>query len=148
MFVAAGVAAVATELLELAVVRSPARGIALTVLTGNLGGYLHALLPFAFVALAVQRGDLSPPASIRAVAAVSLASGAIGRYAGTVLGALVRGRAIPSPLVLVSSADFAVGSFGLGMWAVTVLGIVASGLWALVGAFAGLGVSTVAGRRE
>ncbi|MFB9823080.1 hypothetical protein [Halobaculum roseum] len=148
VFVAAGVAGGATELLELAVVRSPVRGIALTVLVGGLGEYLHALLPFAFVAAAVGRGDLSPPASVRAVAAVSLAAGVIGRYVGTVLGALVQGRAIPSPIVLVGSADFAVDSFGPDMWAVTVLGIVASGLWALVGAFAGVGVSTVSGGRE
>ncbi|WP_435063995.1 hypothetical protein [Halobaculum sp. EA56] len=146
VFVAAGVAGVADELLGLA-----ARGLPVgvgpgAVLAGTLGRLLHGLVPFAFVALAFGRRDAPSLPSVGVVAVGSLAAGVAGRYLGTALGALVRGRGVPSPLVLVGPADFAVGGFGPVMWTVSVLGVVAAGLWALLGAFAGVGLLAMVGR--
>ncbi len=148
VFVAAAVAAFAAGLLGLAVRGLPVGVLPGAVLAATLGQYLHALLPFAFVALAFRRRDVQLPSSAGAIAAGSIVAGIVGRYVGTAIGALVRGRGIPSPLVLASSADFAARSFGPVLWAAAVLGVVAAGLWALLGAFAGVGLLGMTGRVE
>lgn len=100
--------------------------------------FLHALPPLAFVYAACRRfGGI--PLSALTVAAVSLPGAVLGRYVGTGVGYVLLGNGLPTPLVLVSSADLAAREFGVVLWAAVALGVLGAGLWGTVGALGGIG---------
>lgn len=108
-------------------------------LTNSVSPFLHALLPLAFVYVVCKR-IAGFPISTRAIVIISLAAAILGRYVGTSVGYVLLGRQLPTPLVLVSSADLAAREFSIGMWVGVVLGILGAGLWGAVGTYGGIGL--------
>ena len=109
-------------------------------LVNALSPFVQTLLPLAAVYLVYER-ESSVSLSIPGVAVVALAAAVLGRYVGVSLGYVVVGRQVPTPLVLASSADLAVGEFGAVMWLATSLAVLGAGLWGAVGAFGGIGLA-------
>lgn len=107
-------------------------------LVNSVVPFIHALFPLGFV-YAVRRRGIGFPVSTWAVVMISLTAAVLGRYVGTSIGYALLGRQLPTPLVLVSSADLAAREFGVVMWVGVVLGVFGAGLWGTVGTLGGIG---------
>ena len=81
--------------------------------------------------------------STATVGGVALVSGVLGRYVGTAVWFVRRGAGVPSPVVLVTDAQLSVGGADLGLLVAVLAGLVAAGLWSLVGTFGGIGLARV-----
>ena len=81
--------------------------------------------------------------STATVGGVALVSGVLGRYVGTTVWFVFRDTGVPSPVVLVTDAQLSVGGSDLGLLVAVLAGLVAAGLWPLVGTFGGIGLASM-----
>lgn len=103
-----------------------------------------ALAPMMFVFVACRRTAVRS-LSVSTIAAISLIVGIGGRYAGAILGTILVGRRIPTIVMLATPADITVGGADPGILLMVLIGVLAAGLWPLVGAFAGVGLAGMTG---
>lgn len=112
--------------------------VATTYLNDTLSTMVVALAPLVLVYVVSLRAPMSLP--IPVIAVVSLSSGVVGEWMGIVIGAVVTGTRLPSPVVLVTPADIALDQANVGLLLVLLFGILTAGLWSLVGTFGGIGL--------
>jgi len=94
------------------------------------------------VSLVCQRTSIRS-LSTATIGGVALVGGVLGRYVGTAVWFLFRGTGVPSPVVLVTNAQLSVGGGDLGLLIAVLAGLVAAGLWSLVGTFGGIGLASI-----
>lgn len=101
---------------------------------------LGVVLPLAGGYLAA-RWAAAGSLSARTVAGMAFVAGLLGRYAGIALFDLARGGGLPSPLVLATWADIDLAAGSPMVYALVMVGLIATGVFPVVGAFAGLGLA-------
>lgn len=110
------------------------------VLADAVSTAVAALAPLAFVFLACRYAAIrSVPA--RTVAVVSVLAGIVGRYVGAVVGTVLAGGSPPSPLILATYSDLDVELHEPVLLTIVGFGVLAAGLWPMVGAFGGIGLA-------
>lgn len=77
--------------------------------------------------------------SVELIALVALVAGLLGRYIGIVLTT----RGIPTPIVLATAGDIALGVANLRLTLVVLTGVLAAGQFSVVGALGGIGLASL-----
>lgn len=142
VFIAGVIGGLASELLWPVTRVLPIGVAAITYLNDALSTIVIALAPLVLIYIACQRSSIQS-LPIPVIATASLLAGVIGQWVGIVLGNALIGSRIPSPIVLVTPADIALGQAGLSLLVVLLLGIFTAGLWPMVGTFGGIGLASV-----